>query len=944
MKTLRIYLLFYLELFCQSCCSPAEDTRSWAHTIVVTGVSSDSYNEPCVQRSTGTTHCTNLTMALEGLRYNSTLVLVNSGNYTLDSTVLVSHMKNIAVIGGGIDETIVTCNNSSGNSSTAGIVVSNSADVEITSISFNGCGQEHQLQLSTGGYKCLSFLYSIPAALYFSYCHTVLLQNVSIADTNGSGLMFNQVSGNVIVSNCLVKGCYGQLRNRILNQCNFNGFLYDYTLVDFQFFHGRPSNDYSVYDSNDCSITQPGGGIAIINPSLSQVNIQSCVLTNNTRGLFVLRNTWQDYDNASFNVNDTIISSNLESSLIMADISQTVVNFYNANITDHIKAVTPNSKVQNYTNRFDFILLDIKLLSIYFVWEHDYSPLAFEINNQQLNCYLPIPDPYHCHLQPDFLCSESISDYEGISWQCSSSYVCCEIINRAFTQQCCNTGNLVNFTKGNHNASEVWCGLTSHCNDGFSLPINSLFLSCTPESKCNASEGWVYLILLEFIPVTLMVATITILNVNLNQGSLKAFVFFCQIISIPFNLPSWFTGFCIAPNYDELLACDLNVPFPFSVWNLDFINFLPPECYYGLPICISSSTSPLLAILFWYVIALYPFVLLVLIFFCKFLYDRGYRCVVCAVRPVHRLLARFWRMFDIQPSLTHTVASVYTLCFTQTAAVSLKILQHKKSSESNEIVFFYDGSQKYFHNWHGLAVFFAVTVLLFFIIIPSVYLTIYPFQWFQKCFNKMKFKKDFLISVTDVFMGPFQNGKNNSWDYRYLAGIYFEFQLLLLTFYCIKYIHDSLVFVVVTMGVSGLFAAAIMVFKPYKRNIHTFTQVILLGVFMICIRFPDVIHLIYLQSLNFLAFIYCLYWMLRRSVYGFKYCRSLNAKKNTSKNDPISASYSVQEQLMVEEVEDDGEFADRIMNPGNYNNHHVPTAASPLVEGHKMGADYRSFK
>ena len=662
MKGLLISLLFYLELFCRSCCSPAEDTRSWAHTIVVTGVSSDSYNEPCVQRSTGITHCTSLTMALKGLRYNSTLVSVNSGTHTLDSAVLVSHMKNIAVIGGGIDETIVTCNNSLWNSSTAGIVVSNSTDVEISSISFNGCAQEHQLKLSTvTDYIECSFLYTIPASLYFSYCHTVLLHNVSIVDTNGSGLMLNQVSGNVTVSNCQVTGCYGQISNRNLNQCDIT---YDYTLVDFQFFHGRPNNDYSVYDT-DCSINQPMGGIAIINPSLSQVNIQSCVLTNNTRGLFVLRNTWQDY-NTSFNVNDTIISSNLNSSLIMADSSQTSVNFCNVNITDHIEAVTPSVQ---YTNRFD--KMKIKLVSKYFVWESYYSPLSFKITDQQLNCYLPQP-------KPDYLCDEYdpwgvCLDSNSFTAKCPLSYVVC------------NTSDGELHCKDNRNASKV-CG---HCNDVFSVPINSPYLSCV---KCNAYEGWMYLILLEFIPVTLMVATIAILNVNLNQGSLKAFVFFCQIISIPFPSIPWtvVTQYYHGDEGDFSVPCGFK-PFPFSVWNLDFITFLLPECN-GLPICISSSTTPLLAISFWYVIALYPFVLLALIFSCIFLYDRGYRCVVCVVRPIHRLLARFWRLFDIQPSLTHTVASVYTLCFTQIAAVSLKILQSSVLQNSNdkhlETVFF----------------------------------------------------------------------------------------------------------------------------------------------------------------------------------------------------------------------------------------------------------------
>ena len=221
------------------------------------------------------------------------------------------------------------------------------------------------------------------------------------------------------VSNCLVTGCYGQFSKQSLNQWNsYDHITYHYTLVDFPFFHGRPTNDYSVYDSNDCSINQPGGGIAIINPSLSQVNI--CVLTNKTRGFFVLRNTGQGNDTCSLNVNDTIISSNLDSSLIMTDSSQTAVNFCNTNITDHIKAVTPNSSVQ-YTNRFD--QMKINLQNKYFVWEH-YSPLAFEITNQQLNCYSRGSCDDYGSVQGTCVDSNSYTA------MCPFSYVVCDVSDK----------------------------------------------------------------------------------------------------------------------------------------------------------------------------------------------------------------------------------------------------------------------------------------------------------------------------------------------------------------------------------------------------------------------------------------------------------------------------------------------------------------------------------
>ena len=227
--------------------------------------------------------------------------------------------------------------------------------------------------------------------------------------------------------------------------------------------------------------------------------------------------------------------------------------------------------------------------------------------------------------------------------------------------------------------------LCGRCKDGYSVAINSLYLSCVHCDGTRIALGWMALMALEFFPVTVMVIVIAIVNVNLNQGSLNAFILFCQMSAVSFSLISseLFIGY-----YDEYPKQHINYKLlnlffhPLSIWNLDFINFLGENYlskgYYS--ICISHSTTPLGAISFWYLIALYPLFLLMVFYVFIVLYEKGYRCVVFFIRPVHRVLARFWQMFKIQPSLTHTVASVYTLCFTMLTTVSTKILfptQHK---------------------------------------------------------------------------------------------------------------------------------------------------------------------------------------------------------------------------------------------------------------------------
>ena len=319
--------------------------------------------------------------------------------------------------------------------------------------------------------------------------------------------------------------------------------------------------------------------------------------------------------------------------------------------------------------------------------------------------------------------------------------------------------------------------LCGRCKDGYSVAINSLYLSCISCNGATVAQGWTALMALEFFPVTVMVIVIAIVNVNLNQGSLNAFILFCQMSALSFSITS----------YDEYPESDINYKvlnlflYPLSIWNLDFINFLGENYlsigYYS--ICISCSTTPLGTISFWYLITFYPLFLLMVFYVCIVLYEKGYRCVVFFIRPVHRVLARFWRMFKIQPSLTHTVASIYTLCFTMLTTVSTKILFPIQTNGKN--YFFYDGTQKYFEGWHCLACTFALIVLLIQIIV-TIYLSLYPFRLFQKFFSKLKFKKDFLVAVTDVFTGPYKDGTDNSWDYRYFAGIHFALRLIILPF------------------------------------------------------------------------------------------------------------------------------------------------------------------
>ena len=178
--------------------------------------------------------------------------------------------------------------------------------------------------------------------------------------------------------------------------------------------------------------------------------------------------------------------------------------------------------------------------------------------------------------------------------------------------------------------------------------------------KCFADRDdthveWHIIILVEFIPLTIMMLSIIVLDIKLVGGHITGYILYCQIVSLPFA-----AAFNPGRHYTEPLM---------SLWNLNFVN-----PFMSFKFCISNHVSGLEVILFWYIVAFYPLVLLLLLYIWIIMYERGWRMVVCITRPVHRLLARFWLKFDIHPSLIDSIAGIYILCFTQLAATSFKIL------------------------------------------------------------------------------------------------------------------------------------------------------------------------------------------------------------------------------------------------------------------------------
>ena len=442
----------------------------------------------------------------------------------------------------------------------------------------------------------------------------------------------------------------------------------------------------------------------------------------------------------------------------------------------------------------------------------------------------------------------------------------------------------------------------ANCTADTGVPIN--ILTCV---KCKDYPlGILVFILIEILPITLMVILIIILNIQLTNGSINGVVIYLQIIAIIFSL-NGLNDLKISTAILQHIGA-----IPCSIFNLDFTPFL-----YNYSLCIAPHMSPLGAISFWYVIGFYPLLLLLLIYVWIILYDKGFKCVVFITRPFHRCMARFWSMTGIEPSLTNSIASIYILSFTQLTATSFKIWSFNKNS-----TFYYDAEQEKIG--HGFAMLFAVIVLLIVILLPTLYIQFYPFKWFHKLLDCLHLRKQLLISLGDVFTGPYKNRSENTFDYRFMAGLYLLARIIILSQFMFGISKYYLLAIPITQACcSFILAAIVMIFRPFKKNRHNFieffTASLITALGCVTIFFFDALPIIVIWF-NSMVFIIVIPTYTGYQIY--KACIRYNKRKNNS----VAVAYRKQESQPLEE----DWVADRMENPEKYDEQHVPVKADDL--------------
>lgn len=225
---------------------------------------------------------------------------------------------------------------------------------------------------------------------------------------------------------------------------------------------------------------------------------------------------------------------------------------------------------------------------------------------------------------------------------------------------------LVNVTKDNCRTRTgrqgVLCG---ECAQGYDIAVNSYDLfcgnnNCTGSYFCCDKNGILFLLFLEILPTIIMMVVLSILHIKIPSGLLNSYVFYCQMLTLQIPGVSLLKKSLLNIIQNSLYNTELKgIPsLLLSFWNLQFFHAL----YSWYPVCIPGlQTVDVLALR--YMVAVIPLVFIAVSYFWMELYGNGYRCVFHTTKPVHQVLAHFWRKFNMQPSLVDTYAGLILLSF-----------------------------------------------------------------------------------------------------------------------------------------------------------------------------------------------------------------------------------------------------------------------------------------
>ena len=358
--------------------------------------------------------------------------------------------------------------------------------------------------------------------------------------------------------------------------------------------------------------------------------------------------------------------------------------------------------------------------------------------------------------------------------------------------------------------------LCSSCRGKNTVHFHSYQFTCKEDNSC--SLGWLYYILSEIVPVTILFLIVIRFDIELTKGAVNGLILYLQISDNILKVHS--------PVFGKYIVIYKSIA---QIFNL---NFLELE---GTSFCIWKEAKVLDIIAFKYVTALYSLLLVIaVIFITKFCYGRRMKCTssACKLCGKHNI--------SVKGTIIQGISSFLILSYSKCIKISIQLLTaapiYKKGGEIYKTVSFYNGELTFFQDLHLAYALPALLIILTLGVIPPMLLISYP-----ACYrilalfriNETKFSNYLCKIVPLENLKPFFDSFQRSFkdEYRFFSGLYFVYRIILVAPFMIVY-HTAYFYLSTRIGLALIFTVH-TICQPYKNKWHNISDGLLFMILLV---------------------------------------------------------------------------------------------------------------
>ena len=359
----------------------------------------------------------------------------------------------------------------------------------------------------------------------------------------------------------------------------------------------------------------------------------------------------------------------------------------------------------------------------------------------------------------------------------------------------------------------------SRCKMNHRYPVYPDFLKCVKCEPQHYARNWVLYVFLSFVPLTIFLILVVCLRISATSAPMNSFIFVCQIITLPpFERQFYRTiNSTVYPKWIKMFMHFLHSLY--GIWNLNFFTFFPHFC---LP-----HQTAIDVIFLAYIAALYPLLLLILLYMLIELHSKNFRVLVWLWKPFQFGYKRFQRQWDIRSSIVDAFATFFLLSYVKLLFITYDLLSSSEIWSKNgsviEITSYFDANIQIHHKRKGVNILVSgILISLIFVYLPTLLLLLYPCRCCQKFLTRCScLHFQFLRFLMDSFLGSFKDGTSGTRDYRYFASIFLLFRIAISIEYTLLYLS----FLSAVLLTCSLLATLIAIAQPYAKKYATFNRV-----------------------------------------------------------------------------------------------------------------------